>query len=478
MGSLPDSLSIIFTEFYYWATVVIMFLIHVGFALYEVGASRRKNVQHTLMKLILVVPLVTISFYFFGWWIYWAFSNGPGVTGGFIAAPWAVPWSELMGHHMGGPSATDAVTDAQASEWARLNGTFWASFVLFSWTAAAIVSGAVNERIRPAAFAVFAVVVGSMTWILDASWGWNPAGWMVQKMGYHDAYAGGVVHSIAGGTVLGILVVIGPRIGRFGPDGEVRDIEPQNMWLTCVGLFTIFTGFWGFYMACNVPIVDVAPGGATFFSATNIYGVPTTLSGLTINFMISLSSGFLVCYLVSRGDPLWSFSGGLVGLITAAPGNDFYHPIQAMIIAGFGAFAAYRLHHWVERRFKIDDMVGAVAVHGYSGFLGVVIAGFVLWGYPAAEPVAGTTAWFATTPDGWPAVNPLGNFLGAIIMFFVLGFLPGYVLARILKAVGWLRVPKEVELAGLDKHHLGDNFPYQAGDETEFEEIERTYARE
>jgi ammonia channel protein AmtB len=148
-----------------------------------------------------------------------------------------------------------------------------------------------------------------------------------------------------------------------------------------------------------------------------------------------------------------------------------------MIIGALGIFVAYRLHYWVERRFKIDDVVGAVALHGYAGFFGVVVAGFMLWGTPAAAPIEGITAWFATTPEGWPAVNPLGNFLGAIIMFFVLGFLPCYILARVLKAVGMLRVPREIELAGLDKHYYGDAYPYHAADETEFENTERTYAK-
>jgi ammonium transporter, Amt family len=477
MGDEVGSLNIIFTEFYYWVTVVFMFLIHVGFCVYEVGASRRKNLQHTLMKNTLVIPLVTITFFLFGWWIYFAFSNGPGITGGLIEAPWAVPWSELMGTHMGGPPASDALTAEDTALWARLNGVFWAAFLLFSWTTASIISGAVIERIRTAAFVLVAVLVGSVTWILDASWGWNPAGWMVQKMGYHDAYASGVVHAIAGGSALALIMVLGPRIGKFGPNGEVRNIRPHNPWFTTVGLFLIYTGFWGFYVACNIPIFDVDPGGATFFSATNIYLMPTTLSAITFNFLMALTGGMLVAYLVSKGDPFWSYSGGLAGVIAASAGNDLYHPLQAMFIGGLVVFVIYRLHHWVERRFKIDDVVGAVAVHGYAGFLGVVIAGFMLWGYPAAASIEGTTAWFGTTPEGWPAVNPLGNFLGAIIMFFVLGFLPTYVLARVLKAFNLLRVPKEIELAGLDKHYYGDAFPYHAAAETEFEDIERTYTK-
>ena len=77
MDSNLNALTTIFTEFYYWVTVVFMFLIHVGFCLYEVSASRRKNHMHTLMKNLMIIPLVTVTFFFFGWWIYWAFPNFP-----------------------------------------------------------------------------------------------------------------------------------------------------------------------------------------------------------------------------------------------------------------------------------------------------------------------------------------------------------------------------------------------------------------
>lgn len=428
MGNNLDALTTVFTEFYYWVTIPLMFLIHVGFCMYEVGASRRKNHMHTLMKNTMIIPLVTITFFFFGWWIYWAFPNGPGITGGLeleAGAPYA-PWAETMGTHLGD----------------RLTGVFWAAFLLFSWTAASIVSGAVIERITSGAFWILAVVIGSFAWIIDAAWGWHPAGWMVVKLGYHDAYASGVIHAIAGGFALGVLVVLGPRLGKFREDGTPRDIRPHNPWLVCVGLFIIYTGFWGFYVACNVPLISPEGIGGQItgetWTATNIYLGPTTLSAITFNFLMSLSGGMLVAYIVSKGDAFWTYSGGLAGIITASAGNDLYHPIQAMFIGGFGTGIVYYLHFWVERKFKIDDAVGAVAVHGYAGFIGLVICGFVLWGYPSSPY------------EGYAAINPLGQFLGAIIMFFVLGFLPGWIVAKILSAMGILRIPKEAELLGLD----------------------------
>ena len=428
MGNNLDALTTVFTEFYYWVTVVFMFLIHVGFCLYEVAASRRRNHLHTLMKNTMVIPLVTVTFFFFGWWIYFAFPNGPWITGGidFAAAEGARPWDDNMGTNLAD----------------RINGVFWAAFLLFSWTAASIVSGAVIERIRSGAFWLLAVLIGSVTWIIDAAWGWHYGGWMVKLLGYHDAYASGVIHAIAGGFALGVLVVLGPRLGKFRPDGTPRDIPPHNTWLVTLGLFLIYTGFWGFYAACNVPIISPEGIGGQItgetWTATNIYLAPTTLSAITFNFLMSLSGGLMVAFMVGKGDPFWTYSGGLAGVICASAGNDLYHPIQSMLIGGVGAWFAYKSHFWVERKFKIDDAVGAVAVHGYAGFLGLVICGFMLWGQPSSPY------------EGYAAINPIGNTVGAVIMFGLLGFLPAWILAKILDGFGALRIPRKVELEGLD----------------------------
>jgi len=442
MDNELSALSVIFTEFYYWVTVVLMFLIHVGFCMYEVGVSRHKNHLHTLMKNTMLIPLVTVTWFFFGWWIYWAMVNGPFIGtsimdgnsglqlgGGYGANELANPMSPIMAINLGD----------------HINGVFWAAFLLFSWTAASIVSGSVIERIRMSAFGVLAIAIGSVFWTIDASWGWRFDGWMVKLLGYHDAYASGVIHAVAGGFALGVLCVLGPRIGKFASDGTPRNIGPRNPWLVTVGLFLIYTGFWGFYAACNIPIINLGPEyglEGTYFSATNIYVTPTTLSGITFNFLMSLSGGLLAGYWVSKGDPFWTYSSGLAGIITASAGNDLYHPLQAMIIGMIGVYVAYKMHYWVERKFKIDDAVGAVAVHGYAGVVGLVICGFVLWGYPSSGY------------EGYAAINPIGMIIGAIIMFGLLGFLPGWIIAKILNGMGRLRIPHDVELAGLDYNYM------------------------
>jgi ammonium transporter, Amt family len=453
MGDNLSTLNVIFTEFYYWVTVVFMFLIHVGFCMYEVGASRRKSHMHTLMKNTMAIPLVTVTFFLFGWWIYWAFPSGLYWVN-FVADPLpydpnkiAAPFSPLMATHLSGVNATDKAMGITADgfngagTWHRLNGVFWAAFLLFSITTASIVSGAIIERVRSGAFWIIAVFLGSVLWITDAAWGWSATGWMVKYLGYHDAYASGVVHAIAGGATLATLIVLGPRLGKFRADGTARDIPPHNPWLVTIGLFLIYTGFWGFYAACNIPMIAPATIAGeitgTTWTATTIYLTPTTLSAITFNFLMALSGGMMAGYIISKGDAFWTYSLGLCGVIATSAGNDIYHPIQALILGAIIPCIVYKMHYFVERRFKIDDAVGAVAVHGYGGFIGVVVAGFMLWGQPSS-PYAG----FAT-------ISPWGNAIGAVIMF-ALGFIPVYILVRILHAFGLLRVPARLEIEGLD----------------------------
>jgi ammonia channel protein AmtB len=108
-----------------------------------------------------------------------------------------------------------------------------------------------------------------------------------------------------------------------------------------------------------------------------------------------------------------------------------------MLLGAIIPVICYKLHYWQERRFKIDDAVGAVSVHGYGGFLGVVAAGFMLWGQPSSPY------------EGFAHINPLGNFAGAVLMF-MLGFVPVLITCKILDSFGLLRVPRKVELEGVD----------------------------
>src|ERR687892_615744 len=162
--------AILAETFYFW-TVVIMWLIHVGFMAYEGGASRRKNVTSTAMKNILTIAVVTPSFYYVGWYIYGCFQEGwpkdghdsPTVEGLDILVGLcgnSAPWAAQMG-----PNLQD-----------HISAVFFLAFLLFSWTTGSIMSGAVIERNPPSPYLILTAILGSLVWIMDAAWGWSSGG--------------------------------------------------------------------------------------------------------------------------------------------------------------------------------------------------------------------------------------------------------------------------------------------------------------
>ena len=402
--------------YYFWATA-IMILIHAGFLMYEMGASRVKHTLASGTKNILAFAFTIPTFYMFGWWIYLAFYNG--FVPDFEAGAGGVPWSEAMG-----PNLQDNAT-----------GVFWGAFTLFACTTASIMSGSVIERIRMAAFIILAVILGSVVWILSAAWGWHPDGWMVTSLGYHDFGASGVVHMISGFFALGVLVNLGPRIGRFNADGTANRIAGHSLPMTCAGLMLIVTGFFGFLGAC-------ANYGGTG-QWTNIYGAPMTLSAICFNTLMAVSGGIIGCYVKTR-DPFWMMSGALCGVISAAAGLDLWYPGLAFVVAFIGGLIGPVAAGMLEK-LKIDDAVGAVSVHGVCGVWGLLAVGIFMGGYP-------------THAEGVPPISFYGQFMGMIVML-LLGFIPGYVISLIMKMMGILRASDGVQLAGMDAEVVGKAYP-------------------
>lgn len=413
-------------ELYYYLTIPLMVLIHVGFLAYEMGASRVKNVLTSSIKNILAFAFLVPTFYYAGWFVYWAFptgftmSAGPnGISGLEYAVAVANPMGEVMG-----PNLADSAT-----------GVFWGAFTLFAATTASIMSGAVIERIRLFAFILLAVVLGGFAWVFAGAWGWHADGFLVTRFGYHDFGAAGVVHMVAGFFALGVLINLGPRIGKFNSDGSSNHIPGHSMPLTLVGLMTIIVGFWGFLMGCVI-----FPGEAWSWSATQfttIYGTPLNLSAITFNILMGFAGGIIGAWVFTR-DPFWMMSGGLGGIIACAAGLDLWWPPTAFVIAFIGAAMMPKAARMLEK-MGIDDAVGAVSVHGVVGLWGVLSVGIFASGYPALLGDAGTV----------PTTSFMGQAVGALVMFAA-GFIPGYGLSLLLRMFGMLRVPENTEIAGLD----------------------------
>jgi ammonium transporter, Amt family len=412
-------------QFYFW-TVVIMWLIHAGFMSYEAGVARRKNIMSTAMKNILTIAVVTPTFYYFGWYIYGCFQEGwpkdghdsPEALVGFCqnTAPWAAQMGPNLGDHV--------------------SAVFFLAFLLFSWTTASIMSGAIIERTRISAYLALAVLLGSVVWILDAAWGWSAGGWLTLRFGFHDSIASGVVHGIAGAFALGVLFNLGPRIGKYTRDGLARQFRPQNLHITLIGLMLIFTGFYGFYAACLVIASTSFPGWA------NIYLSPTTLGSITMVITFGFAGGFTGGYFASRGDPFWTVSGGLAGVIGVSAGADVYAPTLAYLLAMATAALTVYVGAFIEKKMRVDDVVGAVSVHGFAGFLGVLWVGIFAAGYPTGLN---------------NVESSIGGQVLGIATFLPLGFLTGYVASFVLKKLNILRVPPVVELEGLDVSEYDQN---------------------
>ena len=197
-------------------------------------------------------------------------------------------------------------------------------------------SGAIIERARLSAYLILACILGSVVWILDAAWGWSAGGWLTLRFGFHDSIASGVVHGVAGAFTLGVLFNLGPRIGKYTREGLARQFRPHNLHMTLLGLMLIFTGFYAFYAACLVIASTAFPGWA------NIYLSPTTLGSIAMIITMGFAGGFTGGYFASRGDPFWTVSGGLAGVISVSAGADVYAPTLGYLIAmASAAIAVY-----------------------------------------------------------------------------------------------------------------------------------------
>ena len=418
-----------FAETYYFLSIPLMMIIHAGFLAYEMGATRLKNTLSSGIKNLLAFAFTIVTFYFFGWWFYWALPTGFTGSEGYMAISGieyanaiAWPWGDSAQYM--GPNIAD-----------NASGVFWGAFALFAATTASIMSGALIERVQTVGFVILAIVLGSFAWVVAAAWGWHADGWLVTEWGVHDFGAAGLVHAVAGFFALGVLINLGPRVGKFNADGSANHIAGHNMPLTVVGLMLIIVGFFGFLMACII-----LPGEAWSWAGTGttIYGTRMTLSALAFGIVLAVSGGIIGAWIATR-DPFWMMSGALAGIISVASGLDVYFPSQIIVVSLIAGVILKPCANILES-FGIDDAVGAVTVHGTIGIFGVLMLGVFATGMPGLDAFA---------PEGTATVSFVGQLVGSVV-FILLGIVPGYIVSAILKAMGMLRVPDSVQVKGLD----------------------------
>ena len=381
----------------------IIFLMEGGFALLEAGFVRSKNAMSIIAKVMIDIAFGGVAFYAVGFGIAYGNSNG------FFAFDTGISSADL------GLGLTVS------------NQLFWFIQLGFAIAAISIVSGAVAERMKVWSYTLYVVVFCSIMYPLVANWVWNPNGWLAVR-GFNDFAGSAAVHAMGGFAALAAAIVLGPRIGKYDKNGVLIAIPGHNLPLAAVGGFILWFGWFGFNP------------GSTLGAVGNWELIGKVV---TNTFLASAAGGIATMaytyFKYGQIDVTMAINGVLAGLVAITAGCNVVDSGSALII---GAIAGVVVDIAVVffDTLKIDDPVGAIAVHGVNGFLGTVAVGFF-----AAEGgllFGGGSDLLVTQVLG---VVTIGTFS------FVLTF----VLMKLMKKTIGVRVKPEEESAGLDAVTFG-----------------------
>jgi Amt family ammonium transporter len=387
----------------------LVFLMHLGFSLLEIGLTRQKNTINILFKNVFIISIGLVLYALVGFNLMY-----PGT---FIAGVVPDYFFNLFGLSLPENGLT--------SEYAE-GYTYWTDFLfqgMFAATAATIVSGAVAERIKLGAFMVFTIIYVGIVYPIVGSWKWG-AGWL-DELGFYDFAGSTLVHSVGGWAALVAVWLLGARIGKFKKDGSVGAIPGHNIPLATAGVFILWLGWFGF-------------NGGSVLSAN-----PGSTSLVLVTTCIAAASGGLAAFLVSlfkykQYDLSMFLNGILGGLVGITAGADLMSVTDAILI-GFIAGTLIVIGVGFVDKLKLDDPVGAIAVHLICGVWGTLAVG-----------IFGSMA-------GW---EQLGIQAIGVISIGVFCLISSYVIIKTLKSTVGIRVSSEEEQEGLDIHEHGmDAYP-------------------
>ncbi len=378
----------------------LVFFMQAGFAMVETGFTRAKNSVNILMKNLMDFSIGTPVFFLVGFGLMFGVSNG------------------FCGTTMFGMSGTEP-----GSHW---NWTFLIFQTVFAATAATIVSGAMAERTKFISYLIYSAVISLVIYPIFGSWAWGNLlltdnnSWLA-KMGFHDFAGSTVVHSIGGWLALAGAIVLGPRIGKYGPDGKPRAIMGHNIPLAALGVFILWFGWFGF----NPGSTTVAGGMAGYIAVTtNLAAAAGAITALVTSWVV-----------LKKPDISMALNGTLAGLVAITAPCDGVSPMAALIIGGVGGILVVFSVLFFDYVVKVDDPVGAVSVHAINGLWGTISYGlFALNGglfYGGGFKQLGIQLLGAGVAFAWA-------FGLGLVLFFVIS-----------KTVG-LRTSAEEERKGLD----------------------------
>jgi ammonium transporter, Amt family len=420
---------------------LVMFM-QAGFAMVETGLTRAKNVAHTMAMNFLVYPLGMIGFYVAGFAIMFGGVGSLGTLGGYagLDSEFAIT---LFGKTFG----------LFGTKGFLLTGVYdvgvFAMFLfqmVFMDTTATIPTGSMAERWKYSAFFIYALFVGTIIYPVYGNWVWG-GGWLATLganfgigHGHVDFAGSSVVHMTGGVLALVGAKLLGARIGKYNGDGSPNAIPGHNIPMAIIGTFILAFGWFGFN-----------PG-------SSLAGGDLRISIVAVNTMIASATGAAVATLWMwwvRGrkpDPSMMCNGMLAGLVAITAPCAFVGVGSAAIIGVISGVLVIEAAFFIERKLKIDDPVGAVAVHGVNGTWGVIALGLFADG---------------TYGDGWNGVagTVKGLFYGDASQLFAqligvaanivyVGII-GFIVFKLIDLVVGNRVSAEAELDGLDVPEMG-----------------------
>ena len=393
----------LFTANNIWMMIctALVFFMHLGFSFLEIGLTRQKNTINILFKNFFVITVGLLLYAIGGFNLMY-----PGFEEG------ALGIFKFAGFGIAAPDG------GMTAAYADGGYTWWTDFIfqgMFAATAATIVSGAVAERIKLKSFMIFAILYVGLIYPIVGSWKWG--GGFLDAMGFYDFAGSTLVHSVGGWAALIAIYLLGARIGKFDADGTSRAIPGHNLPLAAAGVLILWLGWFGF-------------NGGSVLSAdpelTSLTLVTTCLAAAAGG----VSSAIFSNILYKNFDLTMFMNGVLGGLVGITAGADQMSPMDAVLI-GIAAGIIIVLGITLIDKLKLDDPVGAVAVHLICGIWGTLAVGIF-------GAMAGVDQFLIQLAG----VGIVGAF--CVICSFILLYI-----VKILSG-GSIRVEKEEELKGLD----------------------------
>ena len=394
-----------FDTFYFVICGALVMWMAAGFAMLEAGLVRSKNTTEILVKNVSLFATACVMYLLVGYAIMYSSPEG-----GILPS---------LGFLIGDENAVDAVLAGgdDAPYYAARADFFFQ--IVFAATCMSIVSGAVAERMKLWPFIAFAVVMTAFIYPIQGFWKWG--GGFLDAAGFSDFAGSTIVHMAGATAALTGVLLLGPRKGKYGANGQVNAIPGANLPLAALGMFILWMGWFGFNGGSQLKMstVEDANAVAQVFVNTNMAAAGGLLAAL-----------ILARLLFGKADLTMAINGALAGLvaITAEPLTPT--ALQATLIGGVGGVLVVLAILGFDK-IKIDDPVGAISVHGVVG----------IWG---------TLAVCLTNPDA-----TLGAQLLGVVCVFVFVFIASLIVWGIIKAVVGLRVTEEEEYEGVDLVECG-----------------------